>query len=384
MLGDNLVRLVRSIPKFDRGRHRIALVTPHLGPGGAETVLLDAAAALDRSRYQILLIATHSTDSRWMKRWRETVDHVYDLRAAVPARYTAAAVVSLVSNWECHTLLVQNSLPGYEVIADLKTLRPELRIFDLIHAVSEDWNVVTCTAPVAALIDVRIAISQQAREHLLAAGVRPERIRWIPNGVDVNRFTPRAEPPGTRKILFAGRLDPVKRPKLLVEIASLMKDVEDVRFVVAGDGPEEPALKDAARRAGVSERFDFLGFVPDMAPLFTEAAVVLIPSSEEGIPLVLLEAFASGRPVVASDVGALGEMLDDETGVLIPRSRREAGEFAAALRSLLSDPSRRARMGQAARRKIEQSYDRQKTLRAYCDLFENQPEPEQSLRAVRS
>lgn len=385
VLGDNLVRLARSIPKLDRARHRIALVTPHLGPGGAETVLLDAAAALDRARYQVLLIATHSTDSRWIKRWRDTVDHVYDLRAAVPARYTAAAVVSIVSNWQCQTLLVQNSLPGYEVIADLKTLRPELRIFDLIHAVSEDWNVVTCTAPVAALIDLRIAISQQAREHLLAAGVRPERIRWIPNGVDVHRFTPRPEPAGIRKILFAGRLDPVKRPKLLVEIASQMKDVDKVRFVVAGDGPEEPALKEAARRAGVFDRFDFLGFVPDMAPLFAEAAVVLIPSSEEGVPLVLMEAFASARPVIASDVGALREILDEETGVLIRRGRREAEEFATALRRLLGDSTRRAEMGQAARRKVERSYDKQKMLQAYRDLFELQPvEPQRSLRAVRS
>lgn len=322
VLGDNLVRLVRSIPNLDRSRHRIALVTPHLGPGGAESVLLDAAGALDRSRYQILLIATHSTDGRWTDRWRGVVDHIYDLGAAVPARYTAAAVVSIVSNWQCETLLVQNSLPGYEVIADLKTLCPDLRIFDLIHAVSEDWNVVNCTAPVSDLIDVRVVISQQAQNHLLAAGVRPERIRRIPNGVDLDRFAFHPEPPDSRKILFAGRLDPIKRPRLLADIARAMKDLDDVRFVVAGDGPEGPALRDAARRAGVLDRFEFLGFVPDMAPVFAAASVVIIPSSEEGVPLVLLEAFASARPVIASDVGAIREMLDEETGVLIRRSRR--------------------------------------------------------------
>jgi glycosyltransferase involved in cell wall biosynthesis len=370
VLGDNLVRLVRSIPNLDRSRRRIALVTPHLGPGGAESVLLDAAGALDRSRYQILLIATHSTDGRWADRWRGAVDHIYDLRTAVPARYTAAAIVSIVSNWQCETLLIQNSLAGYEVIADLKTLRPELRIFDLIHAVSEDWNVVTCTAPVADLIDVRVAISQQAHNHLLAAGVRPERIRRIPNGVDLDRYRYHPEPPGCRKILFAGRLDPVKRPKLLVDIARAMADVDGVRFVIAGDGPEEPALRSAAQRAGVLDRFEFLGFVADMAPVFGDASVVIIPSSEEGVPLVLLEAFASGRPVIASDVGAIREILDQETGVLIRRGRREAEEFAGALRELLADPGRRAKMGRSARRKAELMHNRETMLQTYRELFE--------------
>lgn len=385
VLGDNLVHLVRYIPNLDRSRHRIALVTPHLGPGGAESVLLDAAGALDRSRYQILLIATHSTDCRWADRWRCVVDHIYDLRAAVPARYTAAAIVSIVSNWQCETLLIQNSLAGYEVIADLKTLRPDLRIFDLVHAVSEDWNVVTCTAPVADLIDVRVAISQQAHNRLLAAGVRPERIRRIPNGVDLARFAVHPEPPGCRKILFAGRLDPVKRPKLLADIARAMRDVDGVRFVVAGDGLEEPALRRAARHAGVLDRFEFLGFVPDMAPVFAAASVVIIPSSEEGVPLVLLEALASARPVIASDVGAIREMLDEKTGVLIRRSRNEAEEFAGALRELLADPVRRAKMGRSGRRKAELMQDKQTMLQAYGELFEaSSAEGSQPAEATRS
>jgi glycosyltransferase involved in cell wall biosynthesis len=99
--------------------------------------------------------------------------------------------------------------------------------------------------------------------------------------------------------------------------------------------------------------------------------LVVITSSNEGIPFVLLEAFASGKPVVASDVGAIREVLDDSNGVLIPPVHGEAEAFAAAIRRLLSDPDLRTTKGLNGRRKVEADYDRPKTLEAYREVIES-------------
>jgi glycosyltransferase involved in cell wall biosynthesis len=174
------------------------------------------------------------------------------------------------------------------------------------------------------------------------------------------------------RILFAGRLDPVKRPLLLAAIALALRvrrPQEDFRFVVAGDGPEEEPLRRRVRRAGIAHLFEFLGQVPDLAPVLAAADLVLVPSKNEGIPLVILEAFAFAKPVVASDVGAVGEVVQPASGILIARSPAEARAFAEAIDLLLSQPPLRERMGLAGRRKVEAEYDLRMARQGYRELF---------------
>jgi glycosyltransferase involved in cell wall biosynthesis/GT2 family glycosyltransferase len=376
MLGTSLVRPIYYLTGLKSARRRIALVTPHLGLGGAETVLLDIASSLDRNRYEILLIATQSDDSQWLNRWREHVDFIFDLRSIVSSENLRGAIYSVVRNWECDTVLVQNALPFYSVIRDLKEELPGLKILDLVHAVGEDWDLVACTRELGDQIDARIAISETARTHLLRAGMPLNRIHLIRTGIDLQRFnlsTPTSRP-GPARVLFVARLEPVKRPMLLVDIALALlqgSPKPDVRFVVVGSGSEEPALRAAVHRKGLEQCFEFLGLVPDVSDLLSTSDLVVITSSNEGIPFVLLEAFASGKPVVASDVGAIREVLDDSNGVLIPRGHGEAQAFAAAIRRLLSEPDLRTTKGLNGRRKVEAEYDRPKTLEAYKEVIES-------------
>jgi glycosyltransferase involved in cell wall biosynthesis len=365
---------LRYFPRPASNRRRVALVTPHLGPGGAESVLLEIAAALDRRQYEILLIATQSRDARWLRRWQEHAGHVYDLSSVVPPDHLAAGVYSIVSNWGCDTVLVMNSLPGYSAIPQLKRNLPAIRTMDLIHAIGEEWDLVSCTAAVAGDIDTRIVISDAGRSHLLRFGVPDEKIRLIRNGIDLERFTPASLRPcsGVRRILFAGRLDPVKRPLILADIARALlalRKNRDFRFVVAGDGPEEAPLRRRLRRFGLDSLFEFSGHVPDLAPFLADADLLIVPSRNEGIPLVILEALASGRPVVASNAGAIGEVLDQTTGILIERRKGEACAFAEAVHGLLEQPRLRAEMGANGRRKVEAEYDRSKTRPIYRELF---------------
>jgi glycosyltransferase involved in cell wall biosynthesis len=373
-LGKRPVTPLCYLPRLDSSRRRVALVTPHLGPGGAETVLLDISNALDCAQFEIFLIATQSSDTRWLERWKASVDHVYDLAALVPPERAASAFYSVVKNWRLETLLIQNSLPAYSVLRELKADVPGIGIMDLIHSVDREWDMVSATTEVAGSIDIRIVISEAARRRTCLGGTPEANIRLIRNGIDLARFVPGAPRPVSTpgRILFAGRLDAVKRPLLLVEIALALKERRgqaDFRVIVAGDGPEGGSLRDRTKRAGVAELFDFLGYVPDIAPLLADADLLLLTSRAEGIPLVVLEAFAAGKPVVVSDAGAVGEVVDAATGFLVQTGAGEAEAFAKAIDMLLNSPDLRERMGREARRKVEVEYSRENFRQAYRGLF---------------
>jgi glycosyltransferase involved in cell wall biosynthesis len=353
-------------------RRRVALLTPHLGPGGAETVLLEIAGACDRAQFEVFLIATHSQDDRWIARWRQHTDHIYDLARIVPPERTQAAIYALATNWRFDFILIQNSLLAYSIIPQLKTALPGAQIMDLVHAVDPRWDFVSTTQKAAPYLDVRIGISEASRARLLEAGVATQKVRLIRNGIQLDRFTPApVRQAGAPHILFAGRLDPVKRPLMLVEIAANLRrnGWKEFRFTVAGEGIESRRLRAKVRRAGLEDAFVFLGEVSDMPQLFAEADMLVITSRNEGIPLVALEAMASARPVVAADAGAIGEVVDSATGVLIQKSAREVEQFADAIRDLMGRPDLRERLGQEGRRRVEADYDRHRAMEAYRELF---------------
>jgi glycogen(starch) synthase len=160
-------------------------------------------------------------------------------------------------------------------------------------------------------------------------------VRVIPGGVDIPaEVGPEADPP---EILFAGRLSPEKGILELVEAAQGMK------LVVAGDGP----LRDQVPGA--------LGFVPhhELLGLYARAAVVACPSHREGFGVACAEAMAHGKPVVASAVGGLLDLVvDGETGLLVPPG--DVAGLRDALRRLLGQADLRRRLGDAARRRAEE------------------------------
>ena len=195
---------------------------------------------------------------------------------------------------------------------------------------------------------VVIAVSEQLAEAARRAGA--EDVRWIPNGVEIpTDVGEEADPP---EILFAGRLAPEKGIRELVEAT------RGLNLVVAGDGPLRALVPDA------------LGFVPheEVQRLLARAAVVVLPSHREGLPMVLLEAMAHGRAVVATPVGGVPSLVEDgRTGLLVPPGDAEA--VRAAMERLLGDPDLRRRLGAAAREKVTElcSWDRvvDETLDAY-------------------
>ena len=179
-------------------------------------------------------------------------------------------------------------------------------------------------------------------------------VRVIPGGVDVPEHV--AEPDKPPHVLFAGRLSPEKGVLELVEAAG------GLPLVIAGDGPLRAQVPTA------------LGFVPHdrLLGLYEQAAVVACPSHREGYGVVCAEAMAHGRPVVASAVGGLRDLVvDGETGILVPPG--DVGALREALERLLGDAALRKRLGDAARERAlgELSWDRHVRLlrSAYDDAL---------------
>jgi glycosyltransferase involved in cell wall biosynthesis len=151
------------------------------------------------------------------------------------------------------------------------------------------------------------------------------------------------------RLVCVGRLIPIKGHLVLLRaLAQARTRVPGVTLHVAGRGPLEPALKAYARELGLDDAVRFLGFVSPVERAFEDAAIVVVPSLGEGFGMVALEAMERGRPVIASAVGGLPEIVaDGETGLVVPSGDAEA--LAEAMVSLASNLGRAAAMGVAGR-----------------------------------
>ena len=209
-----------------------------------------------------------------------------------------------------------------------------------------------------------IELTQRGVDQHLAEGVgTPNQWTSIFSGIDLAPFdaaiaaraNTRAElgvAPGEFLVGGVGRLEPVKGFSYFVRAArTVSESLPAARFVIAGDGADRRALEREAARTGAPVRF--LGMRGDVPALMAAMDVCVVPSINEGMGRVILEAGAAGTPVVAANVGGIPEVvIETETGLLV-RPRDETG-IASAVLSLAADPAQRARLGNAARTHAQQ------------------------------
>ena len=162
------------------------------------------------------------------------------------------------------------------------------------------------------------------------------------------------------RLLCVGRLIPIKGHIVLLRaFAAARERVPSLRLDIAGRGPLEPALHALAKELGVEDAVNFLGYVAPVQRAIEEAAIVVVPSMGEGFGMVALEAMERARPVVAAEIGGLGELVEDGvTGCLVPAG--EAEPLAEALVRLSSDLPQATEMGRAGRRRALEQFLQQR------------------------
>jgi glycosyltransferase involved in cell wall biosynthesis len=241
------------------------------------------------------------------------------------------------------TLGVNHSLTPHDTSSQVWLNRRKLRRLDAHAAVSH-------------------AVARGVEE---IGGLRPDSVEVIYNGVPDAPITPLPRPADGPTIGSVGRLSPEKGFDVLLRAAG---SLPDVTTVLIGDGPDRRRLEDLAADLGLGEHLIMPGWQPDPLPWLPALDVFVLPSRLEALGLAAIEAMLASRPVVASDVGGVPEVVvEGETGILVPPDDPPA--LAAALSSLLADEPLRARMGARGREIATRKFDLTTMLRAYESLY---------------
>ena len=143
-----------------------------------------------------------------------------------------------------------------------------------------------------------------------------------------------------------------------------------VVFLVVGDGPKRMELEEKARTMGLSRNVIFIGWRKKVEGVYTDADIILLTSRSEGTPVSLIEAAASGRPVVATDVGGVADVVRDGISGLLVGSR-DPREFAQMVLDLLKDQPRCKEMGGAGRRFVVERYSKDRLLRDTARMYDD-------------
>jgi glycosyltransferase involved in cell wall biosynthesis len=203
-----------------------------------------------------------------------------------------------------------------------------------------------------------LVLSRALAQATARAGIPVDRLTVVPNGVETGRFIPAPEAERDHLILFVGSLIPRKGANTLIAaMPAVLATLPDYRLVILGDGPDEQALREQAAALGIADRIDMQGFLPqaEVVAAMRRARLFVLPSLEEGLGVVLLEALASGTPIVASAVDGIVDVVTQKVGRLVPPAQPAA--LAEAITAVLSDESGWQAMSRAARLRAEAEYD---------------------------
>jgi glycosyltransferase involved in cell wall biosynthesis len=266
-------------------------------------------------------------------------------------------------------VIAERSLPGLGHLRDI--LRINRRVVDdLNHHVR------------------LIAVSQATRQWYVDMGVDPQRLHVVYNGVDLKRFFPRPAtgyfhrlwdlPPATMLIGTVGQIGMRKGLDLLLEAAvEVVQRMPTVCFLIVGQRYSQKAealeyetqMHDLALHPDLRGRVRFLGLCDDIAELMNELTLLVHPARQEPLGRVLLEAAASGVPIVATCVGGTPEILaHDRSARLVPPDDKPA--LTHAMLGLLADPAARQRLAQSARQQAETRFDANTAARALTDQYQ--------------
>ncbi len=231
------------------------------------------------------------------------------------------------------------------------------------------------------ITDAFVAVARGAAEYLIREeGLPREKVHVIYNGVDLERFSGVGRASARAELGLAhdapvavhvAQLRPEKGHDVLLDAAAIVAaKIPSVRFLLVGDGPLRATIEGRIRELHLERSVTLLGIRHDVPHVLAAADVALLPSHArvETFPNSILEAMASGLPIVASRVGSLDEMVVDRVnGVLLPAG--DARALADAVEELLLDPERARAMGRSARAWVAEHFTRDRAIRAREELF---------------
>lgn len=233
------------------------------------------------------------------------------------------------------------------------------------------------------MCDSIICISEDAKQSLLICNrLEEKKVKVIHNGIDVDRFLATRSGKSINEIKLeigiplhkiiigtVGRLAMEKdHASLIFAAKNLIDSGVDVLVLIIGEGPERNTLRNLISSLGLDDSVSLLGYRGDVCDLYSVFDIFALPSTSEGLSIALLEAMASGLPIVATDVGGNPEILiNGSTGLMVPPSN--PAKFAEALLTLIADKGLRTALGKASKAKIIQDFDAASMVEHYSEEY---------------
>jgi sugar transferase (PEP-CTERM/EpsH1 system associated) len=367
-------------------RVQVLLLITELNVGGAERIVAQLATHLPRDRYQVrvaCLYAPHAVGADIEAAGIPVINLDMrgkgDLRA--PLRLLRLLRREPVDVLHAHLFHANFLAATVGKAAGVPVVIATRHSIEIGGRLRERIN--RATRP---LCDTVVAVSREVYQaEIDRSGIDSARVTLIPSGVELDRFAapdPAATErlrrawhiqPETKLIGTVGRLVPPKGHTYLLDAATRLRDrAPKLRIAIVGDGPLRPALEAQTRSLGLSDTVIFTGIRREVPEILALLDLFVLPSLWEGLPIALLEAMAAGRPVVATRVGGVPEVVvDGTTGRLVATSDPDA--LANAILTLLQDPDLRRRMGAAGQARVRKHFSVERMVKdmdqLYCRLL---------------
>jgi len=374
---------------------RIITVITRLNIGGASPPVISQAAALKARGHASLLVCgtpqphegcmesdarAEGADVQRIAPLRRNPHGVDDPRAFV-------ALLSLFRRWRPDVVSTHMSKAG--AIGRLAARMAGVPVivhtyhgkgFHVFSSGAKERAALATERVLARLSSANIVVSEKQRDEFVTLGITPERLAVIRYGLDLDRFAA-ANPaslhaelglsPSVPLVGVVARLVQIKGQDVLLRAAARLREQHpDVRYVIAGDGEARHTYEKLARELQIHDRVHFLGWRRDVPAVLKTLSVVVLPTvlDFEGTPLAVIEAMAASRPVVATDVGGVAEVVrNGETGLLVPPRDPEA--LARAIGAQLVDTGAATRMAERALGLVRSQYRKERMVDETERLF---------------
>jgi len=360
---------------------KVLLLITGLGYGGAETQLVRVATRLKTRGWEVRVVSLIPPRA-YVEELEVAGIPVFSLgiRRKLPDLRPILRLARLIREWRPHIVhshmvhanllarLARLLVPFPVLVCSARNIREGNRLRELLYRLTDP------------LCDLTTQVCQAGLERYVRIGAVPRhKIRYIPNGVDIKRFEPNPEDRlKTRRELevdgfvwlAVGRFDPQKDyPTLLRAFVKVAHKHSNTVLLIAGDGPLRKTMEGMARELGIEKYVRFLGTRQDIPQLMNAADAYVMSSAWEGMANVLLEASATGLPIVTTDVGGNREViLHNKTGFLMPPKDPHA--LAQAMLHLMGMPEEeRQAMGKAAREYVEANFSLDQVVAQWEALY---------------
>ena len=375
---------------------KIAEVITRLDWGGAPDIVRLICSLLDSNEFDIYLITGDSAHlslvtQEFLSRFENRVINISELKRKINPLDEIKALIKLYNLFRrerfdiVHTHTAKAGVLG-RLAAKLA------KVPNVIHT-THGHNFYGYFNPIASKVVVHLerwlagytdkilSLTELEKEDLIAYKVsQADKISVINSGLEMEKFT-NAGVDGMKKrsdfrlaedevlVGMIGRLEPIKGPGYFVEAAKIVLDnVKKVRFLVAGEGSLKEKLEAQTRELNIADKFIFTGWSEDIPQILKILDLLVLPSLNEAVGRILLEAGACGVPVVATKVGGIPEVVkDDQTGLLVPP--RDPAALASGIIKLLKDENKRKTAGKEASRWVDEKFSAQRMVQSISHLY---------------